>query len=1550
MPAGSDLPATPPQGLGRRPRPALQAWLVGRAPRLRAVPVAPEQLEHELGLRARVPGAFATLAGLHRHGGVLWLLEEPPRGVRLQPPCPDTVPAVALLCWSLAVAGHPPAELDLRNLLRRPDGSLCLLRTPPAGSNGEAGAALALAAGVARGRRLTSAVQGASVAAVAARLLGSDAPQQLLAAALGPLPDAPSWAGYARLAVERAAQHPLPQVLCAPDLPAAHALAALVLAAGAAALQSPALFVAADEQQLSARLRRPPAGPLVAVVAASPSASEEAVAGAAEVLEPPALQAGGLFHWLQPLRADPTLVLQRLVPWLLREPARSRANTLALLRRAGAVLDSRGPMPAPDWHEVLATLAPAGASLQVLQPASARLRLLLSLSPGGLSLPAVHQDAALAQGLPLLQEAGLATARGEVLLPAGGPPRSEPGERRHALSWLSEREWLAPPHATAAAWRLTCRLRALDLDAWTAARGEAVLQSLLKRGASTEALLLLEAHAAAAAHSRAGPPGLDAVLAARDLANAGWPLARQRRLLRLWRRGYQGPWLAVLLALEAAVQRSLAGPDRVLPLLARAEALAARAPRLAREQALLEAAWCAVPEDPARAMRLLEGIGAHPARAAGLLCSARMSLVRAHAAFIRMQAAEAFSLLQQARDELRAGGSALLAARVLGEIEALQASVGSYLGHFRADIEVSLAPLRELAQRFGGQDDLLQRAVVSQHLFRMRLGEVGAAGPDDMAELLANARPDNRRGLAILLYQLSENAAYRGDLETLRTLLARQDALGTAAHMPIARASTRRHEALLHAMRGEPGAALRAWRQAGLRGLTEPWRSRSRMLQRGEGGLLRVLLGLSPRHNLERATAELAGMSAGARASAFRCISLVWGLLQGTPAPAEHLDDLRALARRGFRLPALVVALCECTRDRAWDACEARLRGAQAPPFWTGALLLAAALLARAAGHARARELARAAAQVLPPAMVAMQERLKAEFPTPHAPAAVAPELAAALLALSPAEPALLARQLEQVLAAAGATRVLLQLANAPATPGPAELQALLDRAMITGTAIEGSLAAVALPAGGLACDGLALPALQACAARAEELLTLHRAAHEQAAGRARARELADAAWELAAPPAQLAHRLAAVARLVRAETGAAAIELALLRAGTVLLTAGSAPPDAAEARHSLDPPLLLRVRAHGVEATALQQSVTQAANAVAAALRTGAGPARLQLSLPQPGEPLWVAGQPLGAGNAAHRLYADLLRMAPLDITVAVVGEPGCGKDLAARALHELSPRAALPLVAVDCAVLRPETAASELFGHVRGAFTGATSDHVGLLERAAQGTLLLDGVAELAPAVQAILLRALQQRRFLPVGGTTEREFRARLVITAPAAPEALAASGKLRPDLAARLAGLTLLVPPLREREGDAELLAEHFLAEQAARLGRKLRLGTEARAFLRSHSWPGNVRELRACVARAAALCTGPVVTARELAPHEPGAPAAGLALPPRGRGLATGARLVLAALRGVPEAAPRDLARMLGLSRTTVSLALTELARLGEAQRLGQGRSTRYRAR
>jgi two-component system response regulator AtoC len=214
--------------------------------------------------------------------------------------------------------------------------------------------------------------------------------------------------------------------------------------------------------------------------------------------------------------------------------------------------------------------------------------------------------------------------------------------------------------------------------------------------------------------------------------------------------------------------------------------------------------------------------------------------------------------------------------------------------------------------------------------------------------------------------------------------------------------------------------------------------------------------------------------------------------------------------------------------------------------------------------------------------------------------------------------------------------------------------------------------------------------------------------------------------------------------------------------------------------------------------------------------------------------------------------------RVADRPTTVLVTGESGTGKEVIARALHRASPRAARPFVAVNCAAIPDTLIESELFGHVRGAFTGASADKAGLFEQADGSTLLLDEIGELPLALQAKLLRALQEGEIRRVGDARTRKVDVRVVAATARDLEAEARAGRFREDLYYRLNVVTIRLPALRERPEDIGALARQFVAQLGRRFGRVLALAPEAVAWLERQPWPGNVRQLENAIERAAVL--------------------------------------------------------------------------------------------
>lgn len=238
--------------------------------------------------------------------------------------------------------------------------------------------------------------------------------------------------------------------------------------------------------------------------------------------------------------------------------------------------------------------------------------------------------------------------------------------------------------------------------------------------------------------------------------------------------------------------------------------------------------------------------------------------------------------------------------------------------------------------------------------------------------------------------------------------------------------------------------------------------------------------------------------------------------------------------------------------------------------------------------------------------------------------------------------------------------------------------------------------------------------------------------------------------------------------------------------------------------------------------------------------------------------------GDVIGVSRAMQQVFAQVHLVAPTRSTVVLRGESGTGKELIARALHQLSPRAGGPFVKVNCAALPDTLLESELFGHDKGAFTGATHERKGRFELANEGTLFLDEIGDVSPAFQAKLLRVLQEREFERVGGTRTIKVDVRIVCATNRNLEDAVAKGEFRADLYYRINVVPIFIPSLRERAEDIPLLAEHFLAAFNRDNGRELRFTEAALASLKACRFPGNVRELENCVQRVATLTRGDVI--------------------------------------------------------------------------------------
>ena len=311
-------------------------------------------------------------------------------------------------------------------------------------------------------------------------------------------------------------------------------------------------------------------------------------------------------------------------------------------------------------------------------------------------------------------------------------------------------------------------------------------------------------------------------------------------------------------------------------------------------------------------------------------------------------------------------------------------------------------------------------------------------------------------------------------------------------------------------------------------------------------------------------------------------------------------------------------------------------------------------------------------------------------------------------------------------------------------------------------------------------------------------------------------------------------------------------------------------------------------------------------------------------------------AAQEIVGDSPALRAAVDLaLRVAPTRSTVLITGETGTGKELIASLIHRSSPRAAGPLVKVNCAALPETLLESELFGHERGAFTGADRQRIGRFEQASGGTLFLDEVGDMSPATQAKLLRVVQEQEFQRLGGTRVLRTDARLVSATNQDLVARIREGSFREDLYFRLNVIRIHLPPLRERPDDLLALAHHFLRGFTREAGRPVRGFTdEALARIRNHPWPGNVRELHNTLERGVLMAEGPRVGVEDLALPSQGDNEHGdgwrPALPPGGMSLRDLEReIVLEALRR-SRFLQKDAAKLLGISRRKLNYMIRRM--------------------
>jgi DNA-binding NtrC family response regulator len=294
-----------------------------------------------------------------------------------------------------------------------------------------------------------------------------------------------------------------------------------------------------------------------------------------------------------------------------------------------------------------------------------------------------------------------------------------------------------------------------------------------------------------------------------------------------------------------------------------------------------------------------------------------------------------------------------------------------------------------------------------------------------------------------------------------------------------------------------------------------------------------------------------------------------------------------------------------------------------------------------------------------------------------------------------------------------------------------------------------------------------------------------------------------------------------------------------------------------------------------------------------------------------------------VGESPAIRQVRALLERVGPTDSTVLITGESGTGKEVVARILRDLSPRRAKPFVVVDCGALVGTLFESELFGHVRGSFTGATTTKHGRLELADGGTIFFDEIGNVGPEVQAKLLRVIQEREYIRVGGNQVVPVDLRIIAATSASLVEEIKAGRFREDLYYRLCVVPVTLPPLRQRMEDLPLLLDHFLAKYGAP-GRRLTVTADAMDLLRNHSWPGNVRELQNTIERAVILAERDTIRPKEL--------------------------MWLAAVSGAPAPAAADPRSLEDVERAYIERVLEECGgnRSAAARILGIDRKTLWR--
>jgi two-component system nitrogen regulation response regulator GlnG len=324
------------------------------------------------------------------------------------------------------------------------------------------------------------------------------------------------------------------------------------------------------------------------------------------------------------------------------------------------------------------------------------------------------------------------------------------------------------------------------------------------------------------------------------------------------------------------------------------------------------------------------------------------------------------------------------------------------------------------------------------------------------------------------------------------------------------------------------------------------------------------------------------------------------------------------------------------------------------------------------------------------------------------------------------------------------------------------------------------------------------------------------------------------------------------------------------------------------------------------------------------------------------------IGGEIFVRSPAMQEVFKLIGKVVASEAMLLLVGESGTGKEVVAREIHRRSPRSRGPFVAVNCSAIPQGLLESELFGHERGSFTGATERRAGRFEQAAGGTIFLDEIGDLPLELQPKLLRVLQEREFARVGGTETLRAQARIIAATNQDLEAAVADRRFREDLYFRLQVVPIQIPPLRDRREDIAELTDHFVAKTAREMGAQARaVAPDARAKLLAHDWPGNVRELENAVVRAALLAPGPTIRAEDLALSGTPRPI----LPPAAAdpGLGELIRRRLAAMLTEPGTEPRDLYQriLVELERPLIELALAHARgnQVQAARILGLNRNT-----